>query len=122
MGRIFRRVNVSGSKNQPKRLRAIFDTGSEDNCIVPEFFEGGSVEDLGIIEYGKEEIKTLANGYPIKCRKIKLKSLEVEGILINEPEFYIISLPGAEVLIGAKTMQELKMILNPSIHNISFSD
>ncbi len=121
MGRIFRRVTVQGSKNFPIQLRALFDTGSDNNYIVPNFFKEGSVEDLGIIEYGENELTTLSDGSPIECRRIKLKSIEIEGKIILNPEFRLLDMPGCEILIGAKTMQKLKMVLNPSIHELSFN-
>ncbi len=112
---------MKGSRDPPIKLRALFDTGAEDNYIVPNFFKEGSVEDLGIIEYGEEREIISPDGSPMESRSIKLKSMEIEGVIVNEPEFLLLNMPGCEVLVGAKTMQKLKMVLNPSIHEISFS-
>lgn len=121
MGRIFKEVGVLGSANRYKRLKALFDTGAGDNYIGEEFDDGSSVYDLGVLEYGEEKPIILPDGSEIIGKKIKLKLLKIDGTEpITEPEFYLFDMKRCEVIIGAKLMQELKMVLNPSIKEINF--
>ena len=121
MGRIFQEVKISGSINKNKKLRALFDTGTGANYITRKFLDGSLIYDLGIIEYGKEDQIILPDGSPTKAIKIKLSLLKINGTEpITEPEFWLFNLGKCEMIIGAKLMQKLKIILNPSIKEISF--
>ena len=67
----------------------------------------------------------MPDGYPKLCPRIKLKSLKIKAGLkskvIVKPEFYVLGYGKVEVVVGAKTMQKLKIVLNPSIKKISFN-
>ena len=125
MGRIFKNVNIAGAIGGYKKFTALFDTGAKDNYIREEFFNGTTLFDLGIIEYREPELRLMANGSLDSCQKIKLKSLKIPiGLkkkVIIEPEFLILKDASHDVIIGAKTMQKLKISLYPTIKEINFN-
>lgn len=121
MGRIFKQIGLQGTTDEYKKLVALFDTGAGDNYIGEEFNDGSSIYDLGILEYGEEKEVILPDGSPIICKKIKLKLLKIDKAEpIMEPEFFLFDMKKCEVIIGAKLMQQLRMILKPSLKKIDF--
>ncbi|MBU2615836.1 MAG: aspartyl protease family protein [Nanoarchaeota archaeon] len=114
MGRIFKEVKIAGAVGGYKKFIALFDSGATHNYIGERFLNTS-----GVIEYGEESEHTAVGNNLVKCRRIKLKSLRIRNRAIVEPEFYSIGRDGTEVIIGAKTMQKLKIILNPAIKEIS---
>ena len=114
MGRIFKEVKIAGTIGGYKKFMALFDSGAVNNYIGERFLNS-----LGVIEYGEEVEQVAAGNNLVKCRRIKLKSLRIRNRAIVEPEFYSIRNDGSEVIIGAKTMQKLKIILDPAIKEIS---
>ena len=124
MGKIIKEIGLLGSKDNFIRLNALFDTGATINVIKKRFDNGGSIDDIGIIEYLGWGQLILANGMDIKAQKIKLKLLKLLGAgnkdPIKEPEFFLLDELIYDVIIGAKLMQQLGIILNPSKKEISF--
>ena len=121
MGMIFQEVEISGLNKEDKKLIALFDTGTRINHISQRFKDKSLAMDLGIVVYGRKQKVTLPNLKEIKGRMIKLKSLKIEGINpISEPEFCLWDMRLYDIIIGAKLMQELGMILTPSVKEISF--
>lgn len=122
MGRIFQEVGICGSSKNHKTLNALFDTGASYNFIGKEFLDGSEIYDLGILEFREEVDIILPNGYPLKCKRIKMNLLKLEGVeAIVEPEFLLFDMKQCDVIIGAKLMQELRMVLIPSIKKVRFN-
>lgn len=122
MGMIFKEIEISGSNEKDKKLTALFDTGTRINHISKRFKDNSSIIELGIVEYGREQPILLPNLEEIKGRMIKLKLLKIKGKKpISEPKFCLWNMKTCDVIIGAKLMQQLKIVLNPSIKEIQFS-
>lgn len=122
MGKIYREIGLLGANNKYTKLNALFDTGAYCNYIGETFRDGSSIHDLGIMEFGEKQPIVFPSGVDIEGRMIKLKLLKIDGVEpIKEPEFCLFDMKMCDVIIGAKLMQQLKIILNPSIKQISFS-
>ena len=122
MGKIFKEVGLLGAKNKFIKIKALFDTGAGYNYIAEIFSDGSSIYDLGILELKEKQPIIFPNGTDIDGRMIKLKLLKIEGTTpIPEPTFCLFDMKMCDVIIGAKLMQQLKIILNPSIKDLTFS-
>lgn len=121
MGKIFKEVGLLGAKNKFIKVKALFDTGAGCNYIAETFKDGSSIYDLGILELKEKQPVIFPNGIDIDGRMIKLKLLKIDKVAtISEPKFCLFDMKLYDVIIGAKLMQELKIILNPSIKEIGF--
>lgn len=121
MGKIFKEIGVLGANNKYMKLKALFDTGAYYNYIAEEFENGSSIYDLGIVEFKEKLPVVFPNGFDVDGRMIKLKLLKIDGTTpIPAPTFCLFDMKMYDVIIGAKLMQELKIILNPSIKEITF--
>lgn len=122
MGKIFKEIGLLGAKNKFIKLQALFDSGAEHNYIAERFSDGSSIYDLGILELKEKQPVMFANGTDTDGRMIKLKLLKIDGIApIPEPTFCLFDMTMCDVIIGAKLMQELKIILKPTSHEIFFA-
>lgn len=124
MGKIFKEIVVLGTNGTYKKLKALFDTGAYYNYISKEFRDKSSVYGLGIVEFREEMPIVFPNGFYIDGRMIKLKTLKIgDDVTVKEPQFCLFDMRfECDVIIGAKLMQELKMVLKPSIKEISFEN
>ncbi|TKJ17783.1 hypothetical protein CEE44_04610 [Candidatus Woesearchaeota archaeon B3_Woes] len=121
MGQIKKDIVVLGSNNKGKKLRALFDTGATRNYINENFIEtNGTIYDIGINEYHKKCDVIFVDGTERQGQIIKLELLNIEGFQIKKPKFCLFNMTSCDVIIGAKLMQQLKIVLNPSIKKISF--
>ncbi len=121
MGLIIKEVGLLGSKNQYKRLMALFDTGATHNYISKNFSNDETIDDIGIIEYLDKKPIFFPTGDKIEdCNIINIKLLKIDNVSIEQPEFFLLDMM-YDVVIGAKLMQKLKIVLNPSIKEINFS-
>ena len=120
MGLIIKEVGLLGSNNKFKRLKALFDTGATRNYICKKFSDDKTIDDIGIVEYLGKGYVWFPNGENEEGSTIKLKLLKIENISIEEPEFFLFDMKEYDIIIGAKLMQEMGMILNPYIKEISF--
>ncbi len=121
MGKIFKEIGLLGAKNKFIKIKALFDTGAEHNYIAEIFSDGSSIYDLGILELKEKQPVIFPNGTDIDGMMIKLKLLKIDGIQpIPEPTFCLFDMKMCDVIIGAKLMQQLGIILNPSKKEISF--
>jgi len=76
---------------------------------------------LGILEFKEKQLIIFPNGIDIDGRMIKLKLLKIDGTIpIPEPTFCLFDMRMCDVIIGAKLMQQLRIILNPSKKEINF--
>ena len=122
MGKIFKEIGLLGAKNKFIKIQALFDSGAGHNYIAERFSDGSSIYDLGILELKEKQPVIFPNGTDTEGRIIKLKLLKIDGIApIPEPTFYLFDMTMCDVIIGAKLMQELKIVLNPSLKEISFT-
>ena len=122
MGQIFKEIGLLGAKNKFIKIRALFDTGAKHNYIAEVFRDGSSIYDLGILELMEKQPIIFPNGTDIDGRMIKLKLLKIDGIApIPEPTFCLFDMKMCDVIIGTKLMQELKIVLYPTSHEISFA-
>ncbi len=122
MGLIIREVGLLGSKNKYKKLKALFDTGATRNYISEEFLDKDTIDDIGIVEYKGKEFVTFPNGFEKEGSIINLKLLKIDNKHpVEKPEFFLLDMKMYDVIIGAKLMQKLGLILNPSIKEISFN-
>ena len=124
MGKIYKEIGILGANNKYMKLKALFDTGAYYNYIAEEFRDGSSIHDLGIVEFKEELPVIFANGLDVSGRMIILKLLKIDKKIepIEEPQFCLFDMKSeCDVIIGAKLMQELNIVLNPSVKQISFS-
>jgi len=122
MGRILKEVILVGSKNTKKKITALFDTGAEYNYISNEFKDESSLDDIGIMAFGRKEPVIFPNGDTQPTRIVRLKSLEINGTITNNPEFRSFNMKLVDMIIGAKLMQRLGIILKPCNKEIKFKD
>jgi len=122
MGMILKEVKISGLNEEDKKLTALFDTGTRINHISSKFKDDSLAMDLGIVVYGRKQKIHLPNlKEEINGRMIKLKSLKIEGTEpISEPKFCLWDMKLYDMIIGAELMQQLGMVLTPSVKQISF--
>ena len=120
MGLIIKEIGILGSKNKFKRLKALFDTGATRNYISNHFSDNESVDDIGIIEYKGKDFVIFPDGFEKMGSIISFKLLKVENIPLENPEFFLLDMKMYDVIIGALLMQEMGIILNPYIKEISF--
>ncbi len=124
MGKIIREIGILGANNKYARLRALFDTGAYYNYIAEEFRDGSSIYDLGIVEFKEPLPVIFPNGSDVCGRMIILKLLKIDKKIepIKKPQFCLFDMKAEfDIIIGAELMQQLKMVLNPSIKEISFN-
>jgi hypothetical protein len=123
MGKIFKEIGILGANNRYMKLKALFDTGAYYNYIAEEFRDGSSIHDLGILEFKEKLPVIFPNGFDVDGRMIKLKLLKIDKkIIIKEPQFCLFDMrTECDIIIGAKLMQELNIVLNPAIKEISFN-
>jgi len=121
MGLIVREVGLLGSKNRYKKLRALFDTGATRNYISEEFLDKDTIDDIGIVNFHGKDFVTFPDGVEKWGSIISLKLLKIDNKYpIVNPEFFLLDMKMYDIIIGAKLMQQMRMILNPSIKEISF--
>ncbi len=127
MGLIIKEVGILGSKNKYKKLKALFDTGATRNYISEEFIDEYSsdkytIDDIGIVEYHGSDFVIFPDGVKKDGLIVSLKLLKIDNKYpIEKPKFFLFNMKMYDIIIGAELMQELKIVLNPSIHEISFS-
>lgn len=122
MGKIFKEIGLLGAKNKFIKVKALFDTGAGYNYIAETFSDGTSIYDLGILELKEKQPVIFPNGTDTDGRMIKLKLLKIDGTIpIPEPTFCLFDMKMCNVIIGAKLMQQLGIILNPSKKEIFFT-
>ena len=120
MGLIIKEIGLLGSKNSYKKLKALFDTGATRNYISKEFSNKETIDDIGVVTFRDKGPVIFPDGNEKEGEIINLKLLKIDGVPIENPEFFLFDMKMYDVIIGAKLMQELKIILNPSIKQISF--
>lgn len=122
MGKIFKEIGILGANNKYMKLKALFDTGAYYNYIAEEFRDGSSIHDLGIVEFKEKLPVMFPNGFYVDGRMIRLKLLKINNkITIEEPQFCLFDMRTEyDIIIGAKLMQELNIVLNPSLEQINF--
>jgi len=120
MGLIIKEVGLLGSKNKYKKLKALFDTGATRNYISKNFSDNTTIDDLGVVEYHGQDFVIFPDGFSKNGSIINLKLLKIENVPIEEPEFFLMDMKIYDVIIGAKLMQKINLILNPSVKELSF--
>ena len=120
MGQIIKEIILVGSKNKHKKLKALFDTGAQRNFISKTFSDSETIYDIGVVEYLGEDTIILPEGSQHIGQIIKLNTLIINDVEKIQPKFFLWDMKMCDVIIGAKLMQELKIILDPSTKKISF--
>ncbi len=122
MGLIIKEVGILGSKNRYKKLKALFDTGATRNYISESFNDKETIDDIGIVSYHGQDFVIFPDGFKKEGEIISLKLLKINGVEpIKQPKFFLLDMKMYDIIIGAKLMQQLRMVLNPSIKEINFN-
>ena len=121
MGLIVKEVGIKGTKNKYIKLNALIDTGASRNYISTELRSGDTPESLGVLEYGEKVDITFPDGRGITGRMVKLKMLKIfNNFTIPEPEFCMFGMKTYDIILGAKLMQQIRLVLNPADKEIRF--
>lgn len=114
MGKIVKRLEVLGDKGKGK-VEVLFDSGATESVVQKSFAEKLAT----VISLPKWRRFLLADGKTeIKTNLVANIMITINGITIDS-RFYVLEKLGREMVIGAATMQEWDIRLNPKEEKIT---
>ena len=120
MGFVKDKITIFGYATaiKKKTYEALFDSGACRNYISKELSDGITVDNIGYpILMAPRDVR-LANGHIESCEVIKFREIRIKNHSIEMPEFLVMDNLTEDVIIGARLMQEMKILLNPPNHSI----
>lgn len=119
MGFILREVTITGTRRR-RTVPSLFDSGAYRNYVRRVLDDGETVDDIGFHVFEGPHDAVLADGSRASGERVRFRELHIGTRRLPDVRFVVLPDLTKEAIIGAETMQELHLRLDPPREQLLF--
>ncbi len=106
--------------NSVASVTALMDSGAGWNYIRRRLDRNRNIYSIGVSGYRQAVRSYLADGTPVDGEVVEFPKVTIQGRDDGPMSFVVLDRLRAEAIIGARTMQSLRLSLHPYAHSVRF--